>query len=95
MSISGGRVNHLYGYVDSSITFYGYDFMAMDGLTLVDGYVLGTGRLAGKWFNGTYFSTDILENRGTIMVIPAPGAFLLGTLGLSFAGWKLQKRKKQ
>jgi hypothetical protein len=28
-----------------------------------------------------------------LYVIPVPSAFLLGTLGLSFAGWKLRKRK--
>ena len=28
-----------------------------------------------------------------LSVIPAPGAFILGTLGLSFAGWKLRRRK--
>ena len=28
-------------------------------------------------------------------VVPVPSAFLLGTLGLSVAGWKLRKQKKQ
>ncbi|TKJ32311.1 MAG: hypothetical protein CEE38_23425 [Planctomycetes bacterium B3_Pla] len=27
-------------------------------------------------------------------VVPVPGAFLLGSIGLSVAGWKLRRRKK-
>ena len=81
VNISGGGLNDIYGYTDSSITFHGYDFMATDGLTLDDGYVLGTGVLTGNWFDDTYFSIDILENGATIMAIPEPSTLLLLGLG--------------
>ena len=47
---------------------------------------------------------DVLETVGgspptvvdgvSVQIIPAPGAFLLGCIGLAFANWKLRKRKK-
>jgi hypothetical protein len=36
-------------------------------------------------------STSVAE----VTLIPAPGAFLLGSIGLAFANWKLRKRKKK
>ena len=41
--------------------------------------------------DGTFATAD-LTLHGT--VVPVPGAFLLGSLGLAFSGWKLRRRKE-
>ena len=43
-------------------------------------------------YDDCYYSTVCLDNVA-VSVIPAPGAFLLGGIGLSLAGWKLRRRR--
>ncbi|MHC4116675.1 MAG: hypothetical protein ACYSWO_04120 [Planctomycetota bacterium] len=42
---------------------------------------------------GNYWCVDNVMTDATDIVVPVPGAFLLGVLGLSVAGVKLRKRK--
>ena len=64
--------------------------------------LIGT-KYYGSGFNG-YLNGDIddvrIYNRALtasevseLNVVPVPGAFLLGSIGLAFAGWKLRRRK--
>jgi hypothetical protein len=57
-----------------------------------NGYAHWTGAMAAGW------NINILNATGApepvIDPIPAPGAFLLGSLGLAFSGWRLRRRKE-
>jgi len=53
------------------------------------GWSYWTGALATGWY------INILNATGTPQpVVPVPAAFLLGSIGLSFAGWRLRRRKE-
>jgi len=72
------------------ITIYGSDF----------NYPLGDitasfGRLTGILANGDLIDNDFyIYDNAAIVLVPAPGAILLGTIGLSFSGWFLRKHKE-
>jgi hypothetical protein len=44
-------------------------------------------------YTGTSAGFYAIDDLEFDTVVPAPGAFILGTLGLSVAGWKLRRRK--
>ena len=71
-TISGGSV---YGSVSGSgtVTFDGQDFVLGTGLSLDGVRVLGTGRLSGKWLDGTAWTVDIGEDASetAILLVPA------------------------
>jgi len=90
VSISGGSISgNLWAYNNSQITITGSGFNYPYGI--VTGSGLLTGVLANGDFMNTYFNT---YNDARIVLVPVPGAVLLGLLGLSVAGWKLRKRKE-
>lgn len=51
------------------------------------GYANWTGPLATAWYINILAATEV-------PVVPVPGAFLLGSIGLAFAYRKLQRRKE-
>jgi len=84
VDISGGSVSILSARDTSEITFYGYDFRTLGGLSFDGNRVLGTGTLVGRWFDGTLWSTNIETNQAdaTILVVPEPATLLLLSLGM-------------
>ena len=53
------------------------------------GYSYWTGALAAGWY------INILNATGApLPVVPVPGAFLIGSIGLAVSGWKLRRRKE-
>jgi hypothetical protein len=51
--------------------------------------------LTGTLASGEPISNDFyIGHDAKIVLVPAPGAVVLGSIGLSFAGWKLRRRKK-
>jgi len=55
----------------------------------------GSGPFAGALATGWYI--NILNATGVpepVDPVPVPGAFLLGSLGLAFSGWKIRRRKE-
>jgi len=83
VDISGGSVSDLWALHSSVVTFHGRNFSVSDGLILYGDRVLGTGLLAGEWFDGTPWTVNILANRPTakILAIPEPATLLLLGLG--------------
>jgi len=56
--------------------------------------ISGVGGNRYGWFASNEFSTLAFDNTSlTQTVVPVPGAFLLGSLGLGFATWRLKRRK--
>lgn len=92
VNIFGGNLK-LEARNNSTVTFHGYDFEAGTGLALGGDHVLGTGILAGKWFDGTSWTIDIHQNASTatILVTPEPCTLLLFGTGVVI----LQRRWRQ
>ncbi len=99
--ISGGSIENLHAYGTSTNNIFGQNFNYGSGLTLDGNRVLGTGILSGEWLDGTPWAVNIQENYSTATilaipepaVIPAPGALILGSIGLTFSGWLLKRKR--
>jgi hypothetical protein len=104
VDISGGSIGRYLMPIDSAvITIYGSDF-AVDGEPF---YGELTSIYGGWWedepvrhLTGTLTSGELIDNDfyisydAKILLTPVPGSFILGSLGLGFAGWKLRRRKE-
>jgi len=68
-------VPFLHASSSSMVSFYGRNFRVYGGLVFDADYVLGTGLLAGEWFDGTPWAVNIAEHSpsATILVIPDSG----------------------
>ena len=62
VDISGGSVSYLHAFDTSGTTLHGYGFWATAGLSLIGDEVIGTGVLAGKWFDGTAWAVSIASH---------------------------------
>ena len=86
------QVNGIQSLKDSMISDYG---LVMTGWTLTYAEGISSDGLSIVGF-GTNPTGHTEAWRVTVEggVVPAPGAFLLGSLGLSLAGWKLRRREE-
>jgi hypothetical protein len=92
MNVSGGQLSGLSAWGTSSVTFHARDFTLGSGLTFDGDRVLGTGILSGKWFDGTPWSTNIIQNdlTASILAVPEPLTLCL----LAIGGLPLLQRKR-
>jgi hypothetical protein len=79
------------GMLQWDMTFGGIDYEAGFSIDQVlDGGYIATG-VTNSYGNGL---KDIYVVRlGDKQIIPAPGAFILGSIGLALSGWKLRRRR--
>jgi hypothetical protein len=98
VNISGGDwEDFIYAYDPGLINIYGYNLNFNQS-----GGKYGDGLLTGFWQDGTpfslnYFDAELfdLTYQNVVLheVVPIPSAVILGSLGLTFSGWLLHKRK--
>jgi hypothetical protein len=95
INISGGLLGgSLYSGAYSDITIHG------SGFNYPYGVLTGSGILTGTLANGdfincpfnTYFDLEYSEANGRIVLVPVPGAALLGVIGLAVSGLKLRRK---
>lgn len=96
VEVSGGSLVYLNTYTNGQVTLYGRDFA-------VDGEPFGYGELTSlshggfpepeRLLTGLLASGDTLCSRfwaygnSRIVLVPAPGALLLGSIGIGIVGW--------
>jgi len=56
-----------------------------------NGYSYWNGALSAGWYINILNAAGVPE---PVDPVPVPGAFLLGSLGLAFSGWKIRRRKE-
>jgi len=98
VNISGGDwEDMIYAYDGGDINIYGYNF----NFDLTGG-VYGDGLLTGIWQGGTPFSLNYVDAEHLDLtyqhvvlheVVPVPSAVILGSLGLTFSGWLLKRKR--
>jgi hypothetical protein len=66
-----------YGYVDGKTTINVYDTWSQGGGSLTWG---------GYYYGRLHYGVTVME------IIPAPGAVLLGSIGVGFVGWLRRRR---
>jgi hypothetical protein len=82
------------GFVDETFSDIPYD---APFTTVSIPFTVATATMTKIIFNGLGGDNCgvLIDNVGIDMnILPAPGAVVLGSLGLSFAGWKLRRRKE-
>lgn len=76
LSLRNGQLSELMAYAQSQTIFYGYNFLASEGLSIEGSLVLGTGLLSGKWADGTAWETHVSAHDPSALIRLAPA--LLG-----------------
>lgn len=74
---------------DGSSLVTGTSSSALSRVDLIFGYFEYSGYYGTSFFDNE--SIDLVNIQGQL--VPVPGAFILGCMGLSVAGWKLRRRK--
>ena len=84
VTISGGEIKGcLRAYENSQISIYG------PGFNFGFGAITATsGRLTGTLADGTPINCDFyIYDNASVVLVPAPGALILGTIGAGLVGW--------
>ncbi|UCH70810.1 MAG: hypothetical protein JSV29_02175, partial [Candidatus Bathyarchaeota archaeon] len=105
IDVYGGSVSrHITAGLNGTITIYGSSF-AIDGVTFGYGevssiynsknyYMEPARRLTGILASGELIDVDFyLGDDAKIVLTPLPSSVILGSIGLTFSGWLLKRRK--
>jgi hypothetical protein len=76
---------------DGTSLVSGISSSAVSRVDLVFSYYAYDGIYGTSFFESE--SIDFIDIKGDVCPVPIPGAFLLGSIGLSVAGWKLGRRR--
>ncbi len=78
------------GYTSAQVVFI--DPVNLHGILLQPGESIFLTEFGHSGVEGTVYSGTITRVADAVAPVPAPGAILLGILGLGTAGWRLRKR---
>jgi hypothetical protein len=94
-NIYSGQLGYVAAANTATLRFFGTNFSASGGASLVGDRVVGTGVLSGSRSDGTPFSTVIVHNDASanILAVPEPSTCALLILSTAAAFWFTRKRR--
>jgi len=94
-NIYGGQLGYVAAANTATLRFFGTNFSASGGASLVGDRVVGTGVLSGSRLDGTPFSTVIVHNDASanILAVPEPSTYALLLMTGAGALWCARRRR--